>query len=764
MCCNMSKLTIIIPLLEKPKYLKECLDSIALQNQRNIDVLLVTDTEYDGMAEEIAQFTAEYASKFKINHMVCQDEHGISAARNYGLLNTKSDYVSFMEPEDRLAPGTITAYFEAVPNLPVDIVYAKVLPMHRLLSGYHEEYEEEVQLLLETDNGKLSQRPAIDQVLAVYEKPAVAYMIEMRDNLEDFSVLGCMFSRNFLKENDIFFPNDVKIYPDTAFICKAVVNAKEMKSVPEGAYIRQNGTFRYPMEKKADWKTKLSDYMKSYDLAYSYCISNIELMVIVQETMCSRYVNEVVRQICKSRDETWQKETYDAFAKQMKRVDKRVVNCFDSTDRRHLQLLLKGNLSASIAYMDTYVKRKKKEFARKKKSNRTRNIAEKLFGGMDIFERYMVFESGRGLRYYGDPKYIYRYLQEQHPGEYKCIWVANNKELASRIDGDCVIVKRFSLRYFYYILRSKYWIKDTRQPIWWYKAKDQKYISTWLGTPMQKLFLDKQAFHDGPPALKRGLKAQVDQWDVAISGNEDTSAVLQSAMGVKKERILQIGNPRNDLLLAPDAKENALRLRIALGIPTDKKTILYAPVWREEEETDVSDCYKIQLGLYRMREQLGDDYVVLLRFHDYITGKVVLDKALEGFIYDFSFYDDMQELLLISDILITDYSSIVYDYACLRRPIFFYAYDYETYCKNKEHFYYTLEEGQTPGPLRYTTQEIINDIKDLPAVVEAYRDQYDAFCKRFCNYSYGSAERLARAAFTEMADIFEYMDDTKDAK
>ena len=757
----MSKLTIIIPILERPQYIVECLDSIAIQNQHNIDVMLVCDADYEGMQEEMNTLATQYASMFPVRYIQSLEEHGLSAARNYGMMNCQSEYVYFMDPDDTLAPGTLSAYLEAVVNLPVDVVYSKVLPMHRLMSGYHEEYEEEVQLLKETDSTKLSQRPVMDQTLANFEKPAASYMVQMRDDLEDFTVLGCMFYRNFLKENDILFANDIKLYPDAAFICKALVNAEECKRVDEGAYIRRNGTFRYSFERKQDWKTKLKDYMKSYDLAYSYCISNVEMMVLVQETMCSRYVNVVIRQICKSKDEQWQKEIYDIFAKQIKRVDKHVIQCFDATDRKHLTLLLKGDLKHSIAYMTTYVKRKKREFAWKKKSNWLRQICEKLFGRMDILERYIVFESGKGLRYYGDPKYIYRYLQEHHPGEYKCIWVANNSDLASRIDGNCTTVKRLSFRYYYYILRAKYWVKDTRQPVWWFKAKEQRYISTWMGTPMQKLFLDKQAFHDGPSALLRGLKAQVDQWDLVISGNADTSAILKSGMGVKEEQIAQIGNPRNDLLLAPGAAQRSKELRGELGIPANKKTILYAPVWREEEETDVSDCYKLQLGLYRMREQLGDEYVVLLRFHDYITGRVILDKALEGFIYDFSFYDDIQELLLISDILVTDYSSIIFDYACLNRPMLFYLYDYERYCKDKEHFYFAIEADTAPGPLCYTTQEVITHIKELPAMTEAYQQRYEAFHDRFCNYTYGSAERLARAAFTEMQDVFEYMDSNK---
>jgi CDP-glycerol glycerophosphotransferase len=148
----------------------------------------------------------------------------------------------------------------------------------------------------------------------------------------------------------------------------------------------------------------------------------------------------------------------------------------------------------------------------------------------------------------------------------------------------------------------------------------------------------------------------------------------------------------------------------------------------------------------------------LIRVHEAITEHVILDKALEGFVYDVTPYDDLQELMLISDYLITDYSSIVFDYACLRRPIFFYLYDYEEYQKKRAHFYFALEEDALPGPYCKTTQEIINYLKDMENVQEEYRERYDAFYARFCTLAGQAGERLARRMFEEMADVFEYED------
>ena len=759
----MSKLSVIIPLLRPTEYLDQCIASIADQNVQTLDVVIVRVFEDAQVEEQIEILKQRYVHKFPIQQYYCEQGDSLSAARNFAMFSVKSEYVFFMEPEDTLAKGTIQGLLDKVPNLPVPMVYTRVKPQHSLVSGYHEEYEEEIQLLYEMDSAKLSQRPAIDQADAVYEASAVDYMVGMRDNLEDFSVLGCMFYRNFLKENDIVFSNELELYPDAPFICKVLIHAEKTERAEEGAYIRRSGVYRYAHEKKSDWQSKLTDYMTCYDLSYSYCTSNLEMMLLVQETMCSRYINYVVRLLYKSKDAYFSQQIYDIFSKQMKRVDKRVLSSFDSADRTHLKLLFKGNLKESVEYMDTFIKRKKRALFFKKKMNFMRTISENLFGNMDIMERCILFESGNGNRYYGDPKYIYKYLLENYPGEYKCVWVANNRDVMDKIDGKCTKVKQYSLWYFYYILRAKYWVKDTRQPVWWYKAPEQVYISTWLGSPMQKLFMDKQAFLDGDAAVKRGLKAQVEQWDAVISPNAYTTAKLQSGLGVNRDQILEIGHPRNDLFYGPEVKNRQEKLKLEKGLPMNKKTILYAPVWRETEQPDANGYLQLQLGLYRMKEQLGNQYVVLLRLHKNIVSHVMLDKALQGFVYDFSFYDDVQELLLLSDIMITDYSSVVFDYACLNRPIYFYLYDLHEYRMNQDQFYFDFESDALPGPICQTTQEIVDFIQEPDRWSKSYQSRLDAFREMYCSLHGGSAERLARAWFAEMEDLFEYEDFEKEA-
>ena len=190
--------------------------------------------------------------------------------------------------------------------------------------------------------------------------------------------------------------------------------------------------------------------------------------------------------------------------------------------------------------------------------------------------------------------------------------------------------------------------------------------------------------------------------------------------------MLETGYPRNDIMHWDNKEEIAGQLRDKLGVPKDKKTVLYAPTWRDDEYY-VKGQYKfsLKLDLKLMQEKLGDEYVVLLRTHYFIADAVDLTE-FEGFAFNFSDYDDISELYLISDYLITDYSSVFFDYANLKRPMLFFTYDLEKYRDILRGFYIDIEE-ELPGPLLFTTEEIIEALKNIDEIEEEYREKYKVF-------------------------------------
>src|SRR5690625_2711264 len=140
-----------------------------------------------------------------------------------------------------------------------------------------------------------------------------------------------------------------------------------------------------------------------------------------------------------------------------------------------------------------------------------------------------------------------------------------------------------------------------------------------------------------------------------------------------------------------------------------------------------------------MRNKLGDEYIILLRMHYVIASQLDISE-FKGFAYDYSDYDDISELYLVSDILITDYSSVFFDYANLKRPILFYTYDLEKYRDTLRGFYIDMEK-EVPGPLLENTEEVIHAIETIDEVEEAYRERYDMFYNRFCCWDDGQAAK-----------------------
>ncbi|WP_054670663.1 CDP-glycerol glycerophosphotransferase family protein [Lentilactobacillus senioris] len=156
----------------------------------------------------------------------------------------------------------------------------------------------------------------------------------------------------------------------------------------------------------------------------------------------------------------------------------------------------------------------------------------------------------------------------------------------------------------------------------------------------------------------------------------------------------------------------------------------------------------MKLDILRLKRELGDDYVLVLRTHYFIADH--LDTSGFGdFVFNESSYDDIAELYLISDILITDYSSVFFDYAVLKRPILYFVYDYEKYASVLRGFYLNMDKD-LPGPLLKTNDEVINAIKHIDGVTAEYHDRYQAFSNRFNNWEDGHAtERVVNTVFLD---------------
>ena len=160
------------------------------------------------------------------------------------------------------------------------------------------------------------------------------------------------------------------------------------------------------------------------------------------------------------------------------------------------------------------------------------------------------------------------------------------------------------------------------------------------------------------------------------------------------------------------------------------------------------------MDLDLMRRELSQDTVILLRTHYHISDILDLSEYA-GFVYNGSQYEDVSRLYLASDICITDYSSVFFDFANLRRPMLFFVYDLDEYADEIRGLYFDMETT-LPGPLLHTNDELLAALKNMDPIVEKYKDRYDAFYEKFCSVDDGHAsERIIEKVFGEREKLFE---------
>ena len=270
------------------------------------------------------------------------------------------------------------------------------------------------------------------------------------------------------------------------------------------------------------------------------------------------------------------------------------------------------------------------------------------------------------------------------------------------------------------------------------KAPGTVYLQTWHGTPLKRIALDvaRPAFSDAD-TYPAELAHDVARWDVLLSPNRFSTDVLRGALGYRGE-VLETGYPRNDLLLSPERDAIRAAVRERLGLPPETRAVLYMPTWRDDRE------FTLELDVERAAAALAPDDVLLVRAH-WLAGAA--GEIRRGTVRDVTAFQDVRELYLAADVLVTDYSSAMFDFAVTGRPMLFYTYDLDHYRDVLRGFYWDFER-EAPGPLLHTTSEVVDALRDLDAVVARHRAAYQAFTERFCHLDDGRASaRVVEAVF-----------------
>ena len=348
------------------------------------------------------------------------------------------------------------------------------------------------------------------------------------------------------------------------------------------------------------------------------------------------------------------------------------------------------------------------------------------FTKLPINPKRIMFESMWGKQFSCNPRYLYEYINENYP-DYECIWSFNNEQ--EYYTGNAIPVKKHSLKYYYYLATSKFVCDNVGFENDFIKRDNQVYIQTMHGTPLKTLGLD----------VENDFKSQKDiddfiyecqRWDYLIVQSDYVYNLRERCFKYDGE-VLKCGYPRTDILYSKNNQRDIDNLKIKFGLPLDKKVILYAPTWRYKNK------FQLMLDLKSLRDSLSDVYIFIFRLHHYAKENIE-DLVDDKFIYDFSNYNTIEELYLVSDILITDYSSTMFDYSILDRPILLFAYDMDDYVKDIRGTYFDLKEFN-PGPILFTSKEVEDAIVHIDETEEKYRKDRSLFREKFNQYENGNS-------------------------
>jgi CDP-glycerol glycerophosphotransferase len=230
----------------------------------------------------------------------------------------------------------------------------------------------------------------------------------------------------------------------------------------------------------------------------------------------------------------------------------------------------------------------------------------------------------------------------------------------------------------------------------------------------------------------------VRQWSSLISPSPFATEAFRSAFRYDGE-ILETGYPRNDLFCSSDRDRIAARVRRRYSIRPEQRVVLYAPTFRDDQTTQPGRfVFAMPLDLQRWCDEFGDTSVLLLRTHASIRSKLEIPKHLSERVIDVSGYPEMQELLVATDVLITDYSSVFFDFAALHRPMLFYAYDLEHFRDELRGFYLDYE-AEVPGAVVKTQDDLIAAMHHLDEVDAPFQETRDDFLKQFAPWDDGLA-------------------------
>jgi CDP-glycerol glycerophosphotransferase len=372
----------------------------------------------------------------------------------------------------------------------------------------------------------------------------------------------------------------------------------------------------------------------------------------------------------------------------------------------------------------------------------------------------VLFFSFMGKKFADSPRAIFEaMIADPQFSDWNFVWAFRGYDgiefAASFATHDRVSVVTYNSRGFFDALaEAKYWVSNSHVTDGVMPPPSKVYLQTWHGTPLKRMGADIPTEGSKMPKKTRNYgswyQLQASKWTYLTSQSPYFTEKISAAFRIEALRnpptILDSGLPRNSKLFssAPELTMRAEEIRSRLGISDGKKIALYAPTFRDNQHSSaIGYTYNLGVDFHKLRGQLGGDWVVLFRAHYFVANSLNFDD-FDGFVYDVSAFDDINDLFVVADVLVTDYSSSMVDFVNTGKPVLLYAYDLNEYGNELRGFYIPVTEF--PGPVFTTQAELAESLNSLDRIGSEWADRREVFRKKYTPWD--SAESTQRVIDT----------------
>jgi CDP-glycerol glycerophosphotransferase len=709
----MALFSVVVVTWNNENFIEQALRSCIFPGANDYEVIVVHNASTDRTGACIQRVVSEHPHIFKV---VENDRNeGLGEARNIGVRHASGKYVLFLDGDDWFEPETYEVLSRLVDGGDIDVV---VFNHARVWDNGGKIANAKTALLRVGDCNDVEARNAI---------------------LENFNVAwNKLYRREFLQAHGLSFSR--RLYEDIDWHFKVLALAESYFATPEilinyrqrtGSILRSRNNNHFDIieqyQEVLNFLQSNPDNFKAYGKSAYRHAANLMMGIIREarlppssERAYLRKANRLLSDWRALLGET-KKGTYLTLASIGSGVLLR-----KATGAKNLMKSVK-------AFAD---KNFPKALQPKVLRARSLRLAYRAFCKLPFKKNMVLLESYWGAKADCNPMAIAKGLQAM--GGYDLVWSLNASAKTDIEFSGMRRVNRGGFRFAYTLARAKYLVTNGNFPTEYEKRPGSVHVQTKHGTPLKTMGLDIRKKR--PKEMNwTDFAERCRRWDFVISSNPYSSRIWRQGFPYTYE-VLEIGYPRNDMLFNSSAAD-VDRIRKKIGVPEGKKIALYAPTFRDRDR-NTSGLNKAEIfDPVRVAKALGPDYALVIREHYFNTPGGTARTIINA-----SDYPKSNDVVLIADLLITDYSSIMFDYACLNRPIVIYAYDIDNYIEERG-MYLDLAKI-APGSMVYNQNELLQCLENGTYDSAESQRKLTEFRNEFCPWDDGYAtDRAIKAIF-----------------